>query len=111
MKKESTSDNAAPAPELTPEQARLASLAHGERSEAMEVETGRRENAAALDAVNYEIDRHRPHVRPEEPVRPDSIYERYPGLTRDENEGRAEQVETERAFYDTGIERSRSRGI
>jgi hypothetical protein len=100
-----------PEPELMPEQGRLASLAHAERSEAMEFETARRENAAALDAVNYEIDRHRPHVRPDELVRPDSIYERYPGLTRDENEGRAQQVESERAFYDTGIERSRSRGI
>jgi hypothetical protein len=100
-----------PEPQLTPEQARLASIAHAERSEAMDFEAARRENAAALDAVNYEIDRHRPHVRPEEPVRPDSIYERYPGLTRDDNEGRARQVEADRAFYDTGVERSRSRGM
>jgi hypothetical protein len=43
---------------------------------------------------------------------PDSIYERYPGLTRDETiEGRAREAEADRAFCDTGIERSRSRGI
>jgi hypothetical protein len=100
-----------PEPALTPEQARLAERAHSERGEAMEFEMARRDNAAALDRVNYEIDRHRPHVRPEEPVRPDSLYERYPGLTIDENDGRARQVEADRAFYDTGVERSRSRGI
>jgi hypothetical protein len=100
-----------PEPELTPEQARLASLAHAERNEAMEYEGVRRENAAALDSVNSDIDHHRPHVRPDEPVRPDTIYERYPGLTNDENAGRDKQVEADRAFYDTGVERSRSRSM
>jgi hypothetical protein len=100
-----------PEPALTPEQARLASLAHAERSEAMEFEAARRGNAAALDWVNSEIDRHQSHVRAEEPVRPDTLYERYPGLTRDDNDGRAQQEEAARAFYDTGMERSRSRGM
>ena len=53
-----------PEPALTPEQARLATLAHTERSEAMDFEAARRENVAALDAVNYEIDRHRPTHAP-----------------------------------------------
>jgi hypothetical protein len=104
-----------PEPALTPEQARLASLAHAERSEAMEFEAARRENAAALDAVNTEIDRHRPHVQPEEPVRPDSIYERYPGLTRDID---ADQERTRNSTYeryaglerDEGMEQERSYG-
>jgi hypothetical protein len=98
-------------PELTPEQSRLAARANAERGEAMEFEMARRENAAALDRVNEEINRHRPHVRPEEPVRPDSIYERYPGLTREDDGGRGREAEAERAFYDTGIERSRSRAM
>lgn len=100
-----------PEPALTPEQARLASLAQAERNEAMEFEVARRGDAAALDGVNSEINRHQSHVRAEEPVRPDTLYERYPGLTRDDNDGRGQQVEAERAFYDTGIERSRSRGM
>ena len=70
-------------PAMTPEQARLANLANAERAEAIDFEMARRESAAALDAVNAEIDRHRPHIAPEEPARPDSVYERYPGLTRD----------------------------
>lgn len=93
-----------PEPELTPEQARLAALSDAERGEAMEFEMARRQNAAALAAVNTEIDRHRPHVKPEEPARPDSIYERYPGLTRDIDDDARER---DRAFYDTGIERGR----
>jgi hypothetical protein len=72
-----------PEPELTPEQVRLTRLANAERGEAREFASARRESAAALDAVNAEIDRHRSHVQPDEPARPDSIYERYPGLTRD----------------------------
>jgi hypothetical protein len=93
-------------PEPTPEQARLAARANAERNEAMELETAQRESAAALDGVNLEIDHHRPHVEPKEPMRPDSVYERYPGLTRDTGDDSREQ-ERDRAFYDTGIERGR----
>ena len=83
-------------PEPTPEQARLAARANAERGEAMELERAQRESAAALDAINTEIDHHRPHVQPEEPARPGSVYERYPGLTRDVDDGSREQEESSR---------------
>ena len=78
-----------PEPELTPEQARTVALANAERGEAHEFEAARQANAAALDWVNSEISRHRPSILPlrgDEPTRPDLLNERYPGLTRYDDE-------------------------
>lgn len=83
-----------PEPELTPQQARDLARAEAERAEAWDFEMARRENAAALDWVNSEINRNRPSVLPlrgDEPTRPDSIYQRYPGLTRYDDEGERER--------------------
>jgi hypothetical protein len=87
-------------PAMTPEQSRLAGLAHAERAEAVGFEMARRENAAALDIVNTEIDRHRPHIAPEEVAQPGSEFERYPGVTRDLE-----------ADYERGREAERSRDL
>ena len=96
-------------PVLTPEQARLQALADAERGEALEIEMARREGAAALDYVDSEINRNRPRLPDgDQPARPDSIYERYPGiLTQDDSRDGAQEREEARGIYDTGIERGR----
>jgi hypothetical protein len=51
------------------------------------------------------VSRERSDASAEESERSDTVYERYPGLTRDVDDTR--EREQQRAFYDTGIERSR----
>jgi hypothetical protein len=98
-------------PKLTPEQARNQARADAERAEARGFEAAGREDAAALDAVNTEINHHRSPVHSgagDEPTRPEAMYETFPGLTHGDSgyEDQRKQ-ESDRAFYDTGIERSR----
>jgi hypothetical protein len=49
-------------PELTPEQARLKILADAERAEAQGIAAARQQDAAALDAINTEINHHKSPV-------------------------------------------------
>jgi hypothetical protein len=94
-----------PEPALTPQQARDLARADAERAESRAFEMASRENAAALYEVNAQIDREQQSVRGLAHD-PEAIYQRYPGLTRDDA-GDEQQRERERAFYDTGIERGR----
>jgi hypothetical protein len=98
-------------PVLTPEQARNQARADAERAEARGFEAARREDAAALDEVNTEINHHRSPVHSgagDEPTRPETMYEKYPGLTHGDSGYEEERrQESDRAFYDSGIERGR----
>ena len=97
-------------PELTPQQLHDLARANEERAENRAYHQARAESAAALDEVNLEIERHRSPVHGgagDRPNAPDTVTERYPGLTRDDSGADEHQREEERAFYDTGIERSR----
>jgi hypothetical protein len=98
-------------PQLTPEQARNQARADAERADARGFEAAGREDAAALDAVNTEINHHRSPVHGgagDEPTRPDTSYESYPGLRLGDSGYEDERKqESDRAFYDTGVERGR----
>jgi hypothetical protein len=95
-------------PTLTPQQVHDTTRANAERDESRAVDAAKWDNAAALDAVNIQINHNRSPVHAgagDEPSRAETIYDRYPGLTRDDSGER--ERENDRAFYDTGIERSR----
>jgi hypothetical protein len=96
-------------PVLTPQQVHDMTRAHAERDESRAVDAAKWDKAAALDAVNVQINHNRSPVHAgagDEPGRAESIYDRYPGLTRDDSGGERAR-EDDRAFYDTGIERGR----
>ena len=98
-------------PELTPEQARLQIRADAERAEAQGFAAAKQQDAAALNAINTEINHHKSPVHGgagDQPTRPDTLYELYPGLTHgDSGYDQERKQEADRAFYDTGIERGR----
>jgi hypothetical protein len=98
-------------PELTPEQAKAQIQVDAERAEAQGFAAARQQDAAALDAVNTEINHHKSPVHSgagDQPTRPDTLYEMYPGLTHgDSGYEQERKQEADRAFYDTGIERGR----
>jgi hypothetical protein len=98
-------------PELTPEQVRLQMLADAERAEAQGFAAAKQQDAAELDAINTEINHHKSPVHGgagDQPTRPDTLYELYPGLTHgDGGYDQERKQEADRAFYDTGIERGR----
>jgi hypothetical protein len=95
-----------PEPDLTPQQARDLARADAERAEARAFESARRENASALYEINAQIKRDHASLRGVIDD-PETIYDRYPGLTREDSGDDARTREEERAFYDTGMERSR----
>ena len=97
-------------PELTPQQVHDLTRANAERDESRAIDLAARENAAALDATNWDINHNRspvPGGAGDEVHRGESIYDRYPGLTQDIETSYAQIREEDRAFYDTGIERER----
>jgi hypothetical protein len=98
-------------PELTPEQAQAQIRANAERADAQGFAVARQQDAADLDAVNTEINHHKSPVHSgagDQPTRPDTLYEMYPGLTHgDSGYEQERKQEADRAFYDTGIERGR----
>jgi len=98
-------------PELTPEQVRLQIRADAEQAEVQGFAAARQQDAAALDAINTEITHHKSPVHSgagDQPTRPDTLYELYPGLTHgDSGWDQERKQEADRGFYDTGIERGR----
>jgi hypothetical protein len=96
-------------PELTPQQIHDLTRANAERDESRAIERAAQEDAAQLENVNWESNRNRSpvHSAGDEVRRGESIHDRYPGLTYDDSGGNERERESERAFYDTGIERGR----
>lgn len=99
-----------PEPELTPMQVHDLTRANAERDESRAVDLAARQDAAELVAVNLDINHNRSPVHGgagDEVRRGESIYDLYPGLTRDDSGAGEQEREADRGFYDTGIERGR----